>query len=159
MKSRAFLFSTLLLFFLQGNFAQQAVLPAGAEATGSGGTACWSLGQLACITISAAKGTVMEGIQLPYEIIFDGIYEDPGIGMVCTAFPNPASDFVTLKIENHDLKDLAYTLCTMNGMVLRTSVIWDKETLIPMHKMASGTYLLTVSENGSALECYKIIKK
>lgn len=53
--------------------AQQAVLPLGAEATGSGGTVSFSIGQVYYNTYITGSGTQEEGIQIPiFKLIYTG---------------------------------------------------------------------------------------
>ena len=154
-----FLASFLLLFLFHLNlFAQQAVLSAGAEATGSSGSVSWSVGQIAFIAMTGLDGSVTPGAQQPYEILFNGIY-DQGISLECSVYPNPATSVLKLKIGNPGSSKLTYRLCTLNGMVIREQEINDQETIIPMDELLSGTYLLNVSEHNIAVNFYKIIKK
>jgi len=52
--------------------AQTAIPAAGGNATGSGGTVSYSVGQLTYNTYQGSVGTVSEGVQQPYEILTIG---------------------------------------------------------------------------------------
>ena len=148
----------LFIFCLNNAFAQKIILSGGGEASGSTGSVSYSIGQIAFMTLTGTEGMVTEGVQQPYEILFNGLNE-PGLSLECSAYPNPATAFVKLKIENHEIKNLSYRLYTLNGLILKENLIKEKETIIPMDELMAGTYLLTVSENEIAVNSYKIIKK
>ena len=148
----------LFIFCLNNAYTQKIILSGGGEASGSTGIVSYSIGQIAFMTLTGAEGVVTEGVQQPYEILFNGLNE-PGLSLECAAYPNPATSFVKLKIENHEIKNLSYRLYTLNGLILKENLIKEKETIIPMDELMAGTYLLTVSENEIAVNSYKIIKK
>jgi len=149
----------LLISCLNNTYAQQSILSAGGEATDITGSVSYSIGQVAYITMTGTGGTVTEGVQQPYEILFNGIYDEPGISLECLIYPNPATVSVRLKIDNHEIQNLSYCLYSMNGLVVKEEAIKNKETIIPMDDMISGTYLLTVSEYNQTVTFFKIIKK
>ena len=161
MKSRFLSFTALLLltFCLEGLYAQQIVLSAGGEATGSAGSVSYSVGQIAFMNMAATEGTITEGVHQPYELFFNGLYDEPGTSLECMTYPNPATTFIILKIENHEIKNMSYRLCNITGLFLKESVITEKETTISMDELLAGIYLLTVSENDIEVNFFKIIKK
>ena len=57
-----------LLLGLGGLHAQENTTAAGGEATGSGGTASYSVGQVVYTTVTGTNGSVAQGVQHPYEI-------------------------------------------------------------------------------------------
>jgi hypothetical protein len=160
MKTRLSFFIILIILVCsaKNSEAQQSVLSAGGEATGGTGTFSYSLGQLAFLTLAGTEASLTEGMQQPYEILFNGLNE-PGFTLECLAYPNPADDFVHLKIENPGIKNLSYRLLTLNGLILGESVIKEKETIIPLSELSPGVYFLLVYENEVVVNTYKIIKK
>ena len=155
-------FSCLLLFVLwvPGLQAQQAVLTASSDATGGLGTVSYSVGQVAFIFNTSTDGFVTEGVQQPFEILYgEGIEEPNGMSLECFLYPNPATSYIKLKIERHEIKNLSYQLYNMNGFLLQTMKIESHEVSIPLDDLASASYCLTVSGNDKALQTYIIIKK
>ena len=139
--------------------AQESVMSANFNATGENGMVSYSVGQVACIAFAGTDGTVTEGVQQPYEILFmDGIGNDPGLALKCLVYPNPAIGFVTLKIENPEIGNISYRLSNENGMPLRTMKVSFNETIIPLDDLAPATYFLTVFGDGITPGTYKIIK-
>ena len=83
--------------------AQQAVVSAGAEAEGSGGTASFSIGQVFYNVSSGNNGYIVQGVQQPYEIsVISSIHDAENIKLTTSVFPNPVSEFLTLKIKDAD---------------------------------------------------------
>lgn len=150
----------LLGMVLSGLHAQQTILSANSNATGSEGTVTYSVGQVAYLTKSGTDGTITEGIQQPYEILYlTGIEEEKGITLECLIYPNPANRYVKLKIENHDINNLSYQLYNMNGLLLQNMKIGSEETFIPMEDLVKATYFLIITEKDKALRTFQIVKK
>jgi hypothetical protein len=140
-------------------FGQQAVLSADCDASGSGGTVSWSVGQVAYTSWTDVTGVKTEGVQQPYEIyIMIGIEEvgtDPG----CILFPNPTSGNVTLKFLQGNFKNFSYSVYDLNGKSLRRGAVDKEDVLISMEDLHSDTYFLVLSEKDQAVKTYKIIKQ
>jgi hypothetical protein len=87
----------LLVFIYGGAFcnAQQAISSAGGEASGTGGTVSFTIGQTDYISLNSNSGMISQGIQQPFEImVVTGIGSDKEITLECTIYyPNPATDF------------------------------------------------------------------
>ena len=59
-----------LLLGLGGLQAQESPTAAGGEATGSGGTASYSIGQVVYTTNTGTNGSVAQGVQQPFVIFY-----------------------------------------------------------------------------------------
>ncbi|MDP1621073.1 MAG: T9SS type A sorting domain-containing protein [Bacteroidales bacterium] len=141
-------------------YAQQSILSTSFNAIGIDGEVSYSVGQIAFNTNIGADGTITEGVQQPYEILFmTGIGEESEIILKCMVFPNPANDNVRLKIEGQEILNPTCQLIDMNGVVLQDIKIVRNETTIFMADLAAATYFLTVFVDGKLLQTYKIIKK
>jgi hypothetical protein len=82
--------------------AQQTANTAGGNATGSGGSASYSVGQPFYTTSTGNSGSVAQGVQHAYEIFSIGIKET-ALDISIMAYPNPTTDGLTLQINNHFL--------------------------------------------------------
>ena len=60
--------SFLLLGIIGGLHAQESPTAAGGEATGTGGTSSYSVGQVVYTTATGTNGSLAQGVQQPYEI-------------------------------------------------------------------------------------------
>ena len=58
----------IAIFFSSLSYGQQAVVPAGGNATGSSGNVSFTVGQVAYNTNDNANYSVAEGVQQPFEI-------------------------------------------------------------------------------------------
>jgi hypothetical protein len=138
--------------------AQQAVLTTGGDASGSGGTVNFSVGQIAYITVFGGQVSVSQGVQQPYEFSTLGVDNYAGISLSMIVFPNPIIDFVILKVELPLVNTLKYQLIDFSGKQLKQDKIVNEETEIIMKGLPSATYLLKISDETSVLKTFKIIK-
>jgi len=149
----------LLGLGLTGLQAQEAIPASGGNASGSGGALSYSVGQLVYTTNTGTSGSVAQGVQQPYEISeVTGIEEVKGITLQCSAYPNPATDYVKLKVENYETKNLTYWLYDINGKLLESKKIDGSETFINMEILVPATYFLKVIDNNKEVKTFKIIK-
>lgn len=140
--------------------AQETVLSSGGEALGTGGTASYSIGQTVYSTHTGTNGSIVEGMQQPFEIsIVTEIEQAKNINLVCSAYPNPATDVLTLNVENIEYSDLHFQLYDMNGKLLETKKLTDYKTSISMDNLVSAIYFLKVYTENQEIKSFKIIKK
>ena len=144
------------LFSIQ---AQQTIPTTGGNVLGFEGSVSYTVGQIEYTTNTGLTGSVAQGVQQPYEIS-TGIETEQGkeIKLVFSVYPNPATDFLTLKVENFSGSTLNYTLIDMSGKLIESKKIVDNETKIVMSKLAIATYFLEVYDNSKILKSFKIIK-
>jgi len=149
----------LLSIGMTGLNAQSTIPASGGNASGSGGTVSYSVGQVVYTTNTGTNGTIAQGVQQPFEIsVVTGIEEALNITLQSSVYPNPASDFVKLKIENYEIENLSYQLYGNNGSLLQDNKIKDSETRIDMSNLVSAIYFLKVIENKKVVKTFKIIK-
>lgn len=158
------LFAILLLGFgLTGLHAQEAIPAAGGNATGSGGTVSYSVGQAVYSTSTGSNGSVSQGVQQPYEIIvLTGLEEANGIKLNLTAYPNPTTDFLTLKVDvstQLNINTMSYQLFDLSGKLLENKNLTSNETSIDMKNLVPATYFLKVTDKNKEVKTFKIIKK
>jgi hypothetical protein len=152
--------TVLLLCFVMFRLqAQQVVTTSGGNASGGGGTVSYTVGQVVYTTNGNSNGSVAQGVQQPYEIsVVTGIVEAKDISLEIMVYPNPATDFIKLKIENYKLQSLRYQLYNTNGSLLQVNKIVGNETNIVMSNLVSATYFLKVTDNNKVIKTFKIIK-
>lgn len=163
MKSKRLKLGSLLLLglCLNGLYAQQVIPASGGNVSGAGGSVSYSIGQVVSATNTGTTGSVISGVQQPYEIsVLMGINE-VGITLKCDAYPNPATDFLKLKIDESAtliISSMSYQLSDMNGKILENKKVTSNETNIVMSHFISGTYFLTVIQRNEEIKSFKIIK-
>jgi hypothetical protein len=161
MRHKKLKLSTVLLFVigLTGIQAQNTIPATGGNATGAGGTSSYTVGQVVYTTNSGTNGTVAQGVQQPFEIsVVTGVEEAQGISLEIMVYPNPTMDFITLKIENHEVLNLRYQLNDIKGSLLLDNIIEGSETSIEMSSLVPATYFLKVTDNKKVVKTFKIIK-
>ncbi|BFM44706.1 hypothetical protein CFS9_33470 [Flavobacterium sp. CFS9] len=141
-------------------YSQQSVVVAGGNATGSGGSSSYSVGQISYVSLSGANESVLQGVQQPYEVTTLGNDDFKGIDLVMTAYPNPTVDVLTLVITKEEWKDLSYRLFDTTGKIVSENLkIAGSETSVPMQQLNHGIYFLTVNKGNKSIKTFKIIKK
>ena len=139
--------------------AQETILASGGDATGNGGTASYSVGQVFYAVHSLTGGSITEGVQQPYEIYaITGTAEADRITLEFRAYPNPVTDFLFLKAELTVELQLFYRLYDSNGRMLCNKKITGDECIVPMDRYAPGIYYLDVISREKNLRTFKIIK-
>lgn len=139
--------------------AQVTVTTTGGNASGSGGSSSFTVGQLVYTTNTGTAGTVAQGVQQPYEIsIIEGVEEAKEIVLSVMVYPNPTTDLLTLKIGNYSVENLSYVLTDINGKLLVLKKIAENETIIEMKNYANAIYFLKVKKGENEMKSFKIVK-
>ena len=99
----------ICLLICNVSVAQSSVNSSGGEATGSGGFASFSVGEIVYSNFSSSSGSVMEGIQFPFEVVTlsTSVFAHE---IQLLAYPNPVINTLTLKLQNKVVSDLEYQL-------------------------------------------------
>ena len=147
-----------LLLFGYGLKAQDAIPTSGGDASGSGGTVSYTVGQVVYTTNTGSNGSVSQGVQQPYEISVVSGIGDNTINLSCTAYPNPTTDKLTLRVENTEKLNLNYQLLDINGKVLESNKVEGSETCISMESLTPSIYFLKISDGLKEVKTFKIIK-
>lgn len=137
--------------------AQESINAIGGDASGSGGSASYSVGQVVYTTSTGTNGSVAQGVQQPYEIsVVTGIKEAKGINL--SVYPNPTTDYLALSIDEFDISNLSYQMYDMNGKLLQNKKITGNQTSIVMSNLNTATYFLKVIHRNKEVKTFKIIK-
>lgn len=159
MKNKTKIVGTAFLsLFLTGINAQEALLTSGHEASGTGGLSSASIGQVLYTTNSGSSGTVAQGVQQAYEISTTAGIEETGIQLICSAYPNPTVNHLTLNVVNNTNDNLSYQLFDLNGKILDANSINSENTIIEMTAFTPATYFLKVVQDNLEIKTFKIIK-
>ncbi len=111
--------------------AQEAIPTTGGNASGSGGSLSYTIGQIVYTTNTGTNGSVAEGVQQPYEIsVVVGIEQAKDINLICTAYPNPTTDLLILEVEGAANEKFIFQLYDIMGKLLVSNKIIDNKTTI-----------------------------
>ena len=144
---------------LQLSYAQEIVPSTGGNATGTGGTSSFTVGQVFYTSNASSTGSVSQGVQQAFEI---QTLSNPGlltVQLTAVTYPNPTTDYVVLKITDTALENLQYTLFDVNGKTIVSKKITTSITEITMKNYSIGMYLLKLTKKNQPLKTFKIIKK
>ena len=149
-----------LLFFMAHLLsAQESIAVSGANATGSGGSSSYTVGQVFYTVNSGSGGTATQGVQQSIELNTLSNPELTTVQLSAITYPNPASDHIILQISDPALDHLSYKLIDLNGKAIAHGSIANTDTQISMQSLALGMYILKVNQNNQELKTFKIIKK
>jgi len=140
-------------------FCQQSVVPAGGNATGTGGSTAFTVGQVAYSAINGANGFVIQGVQQPYEISTVTGIELEDVTLDYAVYPNPTAGMLRLVISAPDPEDFSFQIYDLNGKLLGNKKITGNETDISMDHLPASVYFLKVIRDNSEVKVFKIVKK
>lgn len=162
MKTKTFRFTLLVfLFYITTGKAQQATVASSGIATGSGGSAAYSIGQVAYTTNTSPTRSLSQGVQQPVEISLVLGLEDNLISLNLQAYPNPTSNYLTLNISflsSLSNKSMNYQLFDITGKLIKNKKIISAAETISLENLPSATYYLKVVNKNEELKTFKIIK-
>ena len=137
--------------------SHQVLSASGGDATGSGGSVAYSVGQIVYTTSTGTTGSVAQGVEQAYEIYSVGIKET-ALNISLSVFPNPTSDFLTLKVEDYNNEALSYNLIDEQGKLILSKQITNQETQVAMSTLARGSYFINIVQTNKKIQAFKIIK-
>lgn len=157
---KSFISFLFLLFFLGTThaYSQEGVVSSGGDATGSGGTVAYSIGQVVYTVANGSGGSCGQGVQQPIIQNSTEIEELSNV-LNCSLFPNPSDDFVTLDVRGEVEGEIIYMIFSVNGKLLRSEVISDKKITINIEDFTPSIYLVKVFQNNIPFKSIKFIKK
>jgi hypothetical protein len=145
-----------LILGLGGLQAQKTVTTAGNEATGIGGTASYTVGQVVYTAGTGTNGSVEQGVQQPFEISTTLGVNETTINLELSIYPNPTKDLLTLKVEK--IENLHYQLIDMQGKLIESKTVRSNSSNISLENQPTATYFLKVTKNNHLIKTFKVIK-
>jgi hypothetical protein len=153
------IFSACMLCAVFTIQAQETIPTSGGEATGSGGTVSYSVGQLLSNMNIGSNGTVTQGVQQTIEFTVLSNPELIALTLSAVTYPNPTTDYIVLSLTDATLTDLSYTMFDLQGRLVTKAKVEQEATQIAMKNLAIGVYILKINQNNQELKTFKIIKK
>lgn len=137
--------------------AQETVVVSGGNASGSGGSISYSVGQTIQNTISGSNGSAIQGIQFYFESETLSII-DLSSNLEISTYPNPTSSILNLKVEGLRNLKLSYKLYNLLGVTLANGSITQINNRINVEDLPSATYILQITDENSTVKTFKITK-
>lgn len=139
--------------------AQESTNAGGGNATGNGGSASYSVGQVVYTTHFDSIGSISQGVQHAYEIFTTGGNETIW-KISLSAFPNPTTDDLILAINDFIKEQLTYLLYDMEGKLLIRGLVIAPKTQVSTSGLSSATYIISiVNQENKIVQSFKVIKK
>jgi hypothetical protein len=145
--------------------AQQVLSTAGNHSENGTVQLSWTIGEPVISTFSNGSNILTQGMHQT-KLTVTAIEEIELSGLGISAFPNPASDFVNLKVTclspvlpDEMWKEFSFQLYDMKGKVIMQKQIGSAETIINMEDYAPSTYFLKVTIDKKIVKTFKIIKQ
>ncbi|MFD1551592.1 hypothetical protein DNU06_03195 [Putridiphycobacter roseus] len=141
-------------------FCQSNTVACGGEASGSGGTVSYSVGQIDYMTVDNNSEVITQGVQQPAEI-FDidvNSADSYQTSINAVVFPNPSSKLIHLKISDYDIDGLYYRLYNFQGKIVLEAKLNTDQTSINLENLSAGSYYLNIQKEGQILKNFKLIK-
>lgn len=158
-------FSILLCLLVLTGWAQSNTVTTGGSANGNGGSATYTVGQIAVQTLTDGNISLSEGVQQPFEISTVGIDEYPGISLYAKVFPNPTLGKLTLELSEETAQilfsnssQLQYRLSDANGKTLKSGNIVSNTSVVDLSDFAPGSYFISISNAKKILKTFKVVK-
>jgi len=142
---------------MKAQTSHQVLSASGGDAMGSGGSVAYSVGQIVYTAHLGTTGSVAQGVEQAYEIYSVGIKET-ALNISLSIFPNPTSDFLTLKVEDYNNETLNFDLLDEQGKLILSEQITNQETQVAMSTLARGSYFINIVQTNKKIQTFKIIK-
>ena len=149
-------FATILILS-----AQVALTASGGEASGTSASSSYSIGQLVYNTLTGTNQySLSQGVQQPVEIsVVSSIDKTQQIQLNVKVYPNPASNYLILQIEDIETETYKAFLYDLNGMQIKQIKVTGQQTEIDITDLVPSVYFLKVMNKDQAIKTFKIIKK
>ena len=142
---------------ISSGYAQESSNTSGGDASGSGGTVAYSIGQPVYTYASGTNGNTSQGVQQPYEIYSVGIDEDLSTISLIT-YPNPTSGYLVLEFADYSNEKMEYQVIDLEGKIILNHSITNARTQVDLIAYSKGIYLIKVIKELKEIKTFKIIK-
>ena len=123
--------------------AQESINTAGGDASGSGGSVAYSIGQVVYTTNASSSGSIAQGLQQAYEIQSLEVSEVK-LSISLKVFPNPTTSNLTLQLSEYNNEEYLYLLYDMLGKAMSKNQINSQQTQINTPGLPSATYITSI---------------
>ncbi|XCF07577.1 T9SS type A sorting domain-containing protein [Tamlana crocina] len=136
--------------------AQQTMVASGNNATGSGGSISYSVGQMIHVNNSSEDGSAIQGIQFAFDDANLSII-DLQTNFEITTYPNPTTSILNVNINGIEEAPMDYQLFNTSGQIVRKGRVNGSSTKILVNDLPTASYILKI-QNNQTTKSFKIIK-
>jgi hypothetical protein len=155
MNIQILIFSTLFVGVF--SFGQTSLNASAASVSNASGSVSYSIGQVAYQNVSNTFGSVSQGVQQPYAISALNL-EEKAYNFSLSAFPNPTTDVLNLRVGNYKQESMNYSLLDATGKLISEGKITQQETVLDTKMLPTATYFVEVHHEGKKVQTFKVIK-
>lgn len=137
--------------------AQEVISTAGNSYSNTNGSISYTIGEPVIETFAGENNILTQGFQQG-NLVVTAIDELPGLDFEISAFPNPATEIVKLRIGKESVTGMQYMLYDMNGNLLMKNRLEGTVTEIPFGDFSPAEYILKVSNQDKELKSFRIVK-
>ena len=148
------LFISILCAFAFSASSQRAVLTGGGDASSTGGSISYSIGQVAYS--NSTNGLVTEGVQQPFQIFtvsVDNVFHDFQLNV----YPNPTSDELIIALKNFHA-GVSAEILSADGSLIHTQFLLSGQTSVDVSSWAAATYIVRLTDETGHTAAYQVVK-
>jgi hypothetical protein len=149
---------SLFLFITKRLYGQEIICSAGSYDVSTTGQLSWTIGDLITDTYTSTSSILCQGFNQTFQKTTD-IEESISTGFSVEAFPNPATNFLKLKVFNKKQGNLSLSLFDLTGKKLFQKSLETEETEISLTGLIPSVYLIKIFDNDREIKSLKIIKQ
>ncbi|TXB66995.1 T9SS type A sorting domain-containing protein [Vicingus serpentipes] len=145
------------LFLLTASVNAQEVISTQGDSYSNGGNSIdFTIGEPVTETVSDGTNDLTQGFHQTNLTIT--LVEDLDLDFSVEVYPNPATDFINLSLENYN--GFTLHLFDVTGKILNQSTLKSPKTSVNVSEYPKGMYLLTLTnQKDKKIKTYQIIKK
>lgn len=139
------------------SYGQTSIVASGESVSNNSGSISYSIGQVAYQSVTNTSGSVSQGVQQAYVISTLNLEEDV-FNFSLSAYPNPTTDVLNLRVGNYNHEPMNYLLLDAAGKLISEGKITQEETVFDTKMLPVGTYFVEVHHESKKVQSFKIIK-
>lgn len=140
------------------SYGQKDIVAGGGQIATAEGSVSYTIGQSFYRPIGNDEKSIMPGIQQAYRVTTVSTETPAHLNIVIGVFPNPTSDFITVRVDGCHPNVLDYKFFNMHGKVLFMGSFKSNEMGIDLSTLTPAVYLLQITSEKKYTNTYKIIK-
>lgn len=153
------LLTLICALFITQLYSQEATVASGGNSAGVNGNLSYTVGQVIYTTHFGSNGSIVQGVQQPFEIQTLLGLDNININLQLSVYPNPTANLLSLDVKNYNFENLQYQLFDINGRIILFGKIVQESTQLQLDVFPAAIYLLKVTDNNKEIKTFKIIKK
>ena len=123
--------------------AQQAIAATGFDATGSGGSSSYSVGQID-YSAKGANNEITEGLQQPYEIVTLAVSDNGNVEKNISLYPNPVKDILFVDFNQEKFSNSTYQLYDAQGKLIKNGNFSQKKNELNFSMLPASVYIIRI---------------